>query len=109
MAQSSRVLVVDDDTFAVSVVRQQLHDLGVVVSSAYTADDFKKHWRDADVIVLDIRIPEREGESTGEWVGLQTLYKIQQECVALGNCPRQIYRCILYSGLNKQDAIGAQI
>ena len=104
-----RVLIADDNYFIVSVLRQTLSERGIDVLTAYTAEEFRLQWKDVDVIVLDIRLPEREGEVIKDWVGLQALQSIQETFVASGPCPLQIENCILHSGQNTQDAIGAQV
>ncbi len=103
-----RILIVEDDYFfGNDVLGYHLKKHGFQVLNAYTASDFERLWKQADVIVLDIRLPEREGEPVDPWAGLRKLYAIQNSEDGSGR--RQLENCIIRSGQTKEDAIGASI
>jgi CheY-like chemotaxis protein len=106
---SSRILIVDDDYFlSTDVLGYQLKRLDFIVVNAYTALEFEERWREADVIVLDIRLPQRPGEPIDPWGGLLSLNKIRGN---LGDCSRypQLENCIIRSAQTEDDAKAANI
>jgi CheY-like chemotaxis protein len=102
------ILIVEDDYFfGKDVLGYHLGRQGFEVLNAYTASDFEQLWTKADVILLDIRLPEREGEPVDPWAGLRKLYFLQNSTA--GAKRPQLERCIIRSGQTMQDAIGASV
>ena len=109
-SQASCVLIVDDDYyFSTEVLGYHLEKRGFRVLHAYTACEFEDKWRNADVILLDIRIPEKEGAPIDPWGGLNALNKILGKIKAENKQYPQLENCIIRSAHSKDDTTGAAI
>jgi CheY-like chemotaxis protein len=103
------VLIVDDDYyFSTDVLGYHLKRRGFNVINAYTASGFEKNWQSSDVIVLDIRLPEKEGDPIDPWGGLKALKRIQENNPD-ERCYPQLKNCIIRSAQTQADASGAKI
>lgn len=103
------VLIVDDDYyFGTDVLGYHLKRRGFDVIFAYTASEFRNCWQKADVILLDIRLPDKEGDPIDPWAGLKTLQRIVSGLPPDGYYP-QIQNCIIRSAQTKTDAVTSSI
>lgn len=107
--QGTTVLIVDDDYyFATEVLGYHLRRLGYTVHHAYAVDEFHEKWKDADVVILDIRLPQKVGLPIDPWGGLNALSEILR---SLGHdqIPQQLRCCIIRSAQTMEDAVGARV
>ena len=62
------VLVVDDEAFILEVTAELLENLGYRVMTARggkeAIDQYRSHWKDVDLIMLDMIMPEMSGDMT---------------------------------------------
>jgi len=97
------VLIVDDDHyFNANVLGYALERRGFEVLHAYTVKEFEDHWESADVIVLDIRLPDKEGEPIDPWGVLKALKRLQDAHSEA--TPSQLGRCIIRSAHTQEDS-----
>jgi CheY-like chemotaxis protein len=106
--RSPVVLIVDDDYyFSTDVLGYHLKRRGYKVLHAYTVKEFEAQWKQADVIVLDIRLPAEEGYAIDPWGGLNALSRILAKFAK--DPPPQLGNCIIRSAQTEEDAIGAGV
>lgn len=74
------VLVVDDDYHVnLDILSYHLNRMGgFKILNAFTIKDFRKHANEADIIILDIRLPENDGDEVDPWGGLKALIDLIQ-------------------------------
>jgi len=101
-----KVLIVDDDYhFNVDVLGFHLRRLGYPVDSAFTIDEFRTKAASADVIVLDIRLPPRAGETVDIWGGLGAYSELLS--IADGPMKARLQRVVIRSANAREDAVRA--
>ena len=61
------VLILDDSEVVLEIARKYLQDAGYFVSTALTLDEFDRHksTRAPDLILLDVQMPELDGDDLG--------------------------------------------
>lgn len=99
-----RVLIVDDDYQFNSDLSYYLQRCGYEILNAFTVEDFKRLAPEADVVFLDIRLPDRDGALINTWGGLQALREIlarEDISESTRNC---LAKVIIRSGHTKEEA-----
>jgi CheY-like chemotaxis protein len=110
MEKEKTVLIVDDDYFfSKDTLGYYLKRLGYKVLHAFTVEEFESQWQLADVILLDIRLPEKEGHQIDPWGGLKGLERIRNKNLSSGQAPFQLDHCIIRSAHTQADAAGAGV
>ncbi len=66
-AAQKSVLILDDSEVVLDIARKYLQDAGYFVSTALTLAEFDRHkaTREPDLILLDVQMPELEGDDLG--------------------------------------------
>lgn len=66
-ATQKSVLILDDSEVVLDIARKYLQDAGYFVSTALTLAEFDRHKaaREPDLILLDVQMPELEGDDLG--------------------------------------------
>lgn len=61
------VLILDDSEVVLDIARKYLQDAGYFVSTALSLEEFDRHkaTREPDLILLDVQMPELEGDDLG--------------------------------------------
>lgn len=64
---TQNVLILDDSEVVLDIARKYLQDAGYVVSTALSLAEFDRHKanREPDLILLDVQMPELEGDDLG--------------------------------------------
>jgi len=101
-----KVLITDDNYYFSGLFARALKGSGFEVDTAYTVAEFTVKWVDADAVVLDIRLPLREGEQIDPFGGLHALQEIQGRYPS-NAVPNQIENCIIRSAHDPKDARAA--
>lgn len=66
--ERKNVLILDDSDVVLDIARKYLQDAGYFVSTALTLAEFDRHVaaRAPDLILLDVQMPELEGDDLGK-------------------------------------------
>jgi DNA-binding response OmpR family regulator len=66
--RQKNILILDDSEVVLDIARKYLQDAGYLVSTALTLAEFDRHHalRDPDLILLDVQMPELEGDDLGK-------------------------------------------
>ena len=68
------ILVIDDETNALGLIRATLEEAGYVVFAASNANEgvefYQNHWQEIKVVVLDFLMPEMTGDVVLQWLQL---------------------------------------
>ena len=109
--EETKVLIVDDDFhFNNDVLTYHLQRLGGYhVLNAFTIVEFKRQAFDADIIILDIRLPEDHGKPFDPWGGLKALRELNERDNLTEADKKSLSAVILRSAFKKGDAEKANI
>lgn len=104
------ILVVDDDCSFNEDISSYLEEEDFRVVNAYNALEFKERASSVDIIILDIRLPDRPGAQIDTWSGLKALNQLQEKQEEAGNpMPRYLKNVIIRSGHEESEAKKAGI
>jgi response regulator RpfG family c-di-GMP phosphodiesterase len=98
------VLIVDDNYHLTRTIGYYIKDHGYNPLSAFTIKEFEALAPEADIIILDIRLPEKEGAPIDPWGGLKALNRMiekSEEKASTQICPSRV---IIRSMYSKADA-----
>jgi len=109
--KSVTVLIVDDDYhFNVDIMTYYLKRIGgYEVRNAFTVRDFRERVNEADVIILDIRLPDDMNAPIDPWGGLKALKDLSDSAQDNESLRKRLSRVIIRSVHSKDDAKRAEI